>query len=1065
MSKFAFRTAGSNGRPVLSSQASTGARTGRRLTIRRPGVRRPGVRRRSTAAAVSAVLGLSVLGWGVAAPAASADTSVLLSQNKSATAYSTENVDYWPASDAVDGDLNTRWSSARSDPQWLQVDLGQRDSITSVELHWETAYSKDYRIEVSDDAKTWTPVATRSADPGGTETVPAAGQGRYVRLYSTARSSGYGISLWEFKVWGTEGTSGGSTPPTSPPPTSPPPTSPPPTSPPPSNPGTVPGNWTTAWQDTFDGPAGSSPSSADWLVRTGTQYPGGAAHWGTGSVETATASPDNVSLDGDGNLKITAVRDAAGNWTSGRLETQRADFAPQPGEMTEFKAVLRQPDVPDGLGYWPGFRATGADFRNGFTGFPGIGETDIMTDVNGRSQLANTLHCGTAPGGACNEYTGRTSGFASCTGCQTGFHEYAQVIDRTQSDEQIRFYLDGQQTWTMHESQVGVAAWNAALHHGFYLRLDLAIGGSLPDAVAGRPTPTAATSSGGSLVVSSVSVARSAGSTPAPLTDNPIPAGPSTVAVAGSQNNWTLQVNGAPYVVKGMTYGPPQDAGDGYLRDLKAMGANTIRIWGVDDAKTPGLLDAASRNGMKVIVGHWLNQGADYVNDTGYKDSVKAEILARVNALKNNQGVLMWDLGNEVLLTMQDHGLSADVVEQRRVAYAQFVDELAQAIHAADPNHPVTSTDAWTGAWKYYGSYSLHLDLFALNSYGAIKTAKQDWIAGHYTKPYILTEGGPNGEWEVPNDANGVPTEPTDLQKATQYADNWNTLMSHTGVALGGTEFNYGLENDFGGVWLNVFTGGWHRLGYYALQRAWTGQTASNTPPEISSLTLGADSVPAGGKLTVSTNVSDPNGDPIRYNLMYSDKYAGGGGGLRYTSFTETAPGQFTATAPATLGVWKVYVYAYDGHGNVGIEQRSFKVVPPPVAGTNIALGKMATASSFQPTGTDGPQSPDRAVDGNFSTRWASNWSADEWLQVDLGTVQPFNHVQLAWESAYATEYEILVSDDGTTFTRAYATTSGDGGFDDLDINRSARLVRVHATKRALSDFGYSLWEFGVYRS
>ena len=67
------------------------------------------------------------------------------------------------------------------------------------------------------------------------------------------------------------------------------------------------------------------------------------------------------------------------------------------------------------------------------------------------------------------------------------------MIDRTTSDEEIRFYLDGRQTWTVKESQVGITAWNAALHHGFYLRLDLAVGGSLPNAVAGTTTPTAAT--------------------------------------------------------------------------------------------------------------------------------------------------------------------------------------------------------------------------------------------------------------------------------------------------------------------------------------------------------------------------------------------------------------------------------------------------------------------------------------------------------------------------------------------------------------------------------------------
>ena len=68
-----------------------------------------------------------------------------------------------------------------------------------------------------------------------------------------------------------------------------------------------------------------------------------------------------------------------------------------------------------------------------------------------------------------------------------------------------------------------------------------------------------------------------------------------------------------------MTYGPPQAAADGYMRDLKNMGVNTIRTWGVDDANTPALLDRAAQQGIKVIVGHWLNQGADYVNDTAYK--------------------------------------------------------------------------------------------------------------------------------------------------------------------------------------------------------------------------------------------------------------------------------------------------------------------------------------------------------------------------------------------------------------------------------------------------------------
>ncbi len=365
----------------------------------------------------------------------------------------------------------------------------------------------------------------------------------------------------------------------------------------------------------------------------------------------------------------------------------------------------------------------------------------------------------------------------------------------------------------------------------------------------------------------------------------------------------------------------------------------------------------------------------------------------------------------------------------------------------------------------YYQSYAPHLDLFAVNSYGDIVRLKQFWVSGNFTRPYILTEGGPNGEWEVPNDVNGVPDEPTDLAKQDQYTASWNALLSHPGVALGGTEFHYGMENDFGGVWLNTYIGGWRRLGYYALKRAWTGTSSPNTPPEISGMTIGSQtSVPAGGKLDVSVAVTDPNGDPIRYNLTYSPKYVTNSTGFDNVRFTQTSPGHFSAVAPATMGVWKVYVYAYDGHGNVGIEQRSFRVTAPPVAGTNLALQGTATASSFQPTGPNGPQPPSAAVDGNLATRWASEWTDDQWLTVDFGTPTTFDHVRLAWESAYASAYDIQTSDDGTTWRTVYSTTAGDGGFDDLPVAGTARYVRMKGVKRA-SGFGYSLWEFGIYRS
>jgi hypothetical protein len=104
---------------------------------------------------------------------------------------------------AVDGNTGTRWSSAFSDPQWLQVDLGASHAISSVALNWEGAYGTAYQIQTSANGTTWTTIYSTTAGSGGNQTLNVTGSGRYVRMYGTARSTQYGYSLWEFQVYGT----------------------------------------------------------------------------------------------------------------------------------------------------------------------------------------------------------------------------------------------------------------------------------------------------------------------------------------------------------------------------------------------------------------------------------------------------------------------------------------------------------------------------------------------------------------------------------------------------------------------------------------------------------------------------------------------------------------------------------------------------------------------------------------------------------------------------------------------------------------------------------------------
>ena len=550
------------------------------------------------------------------------------------------------------------------------------------------------------------------------------------------------------------------------------------------------------------------------------------------------------------------------------------------------------------------------------------------------------------------------------------------------------------------------------------------------------------------------------------VTARPASAAPSVVRVTGSQGSWQLTVDGAPYTVKGLTWGPPVGEAAARMPDVHAMGVNTVRTWGTDGTSRP-LLDAAAANGVKVISGFWLQPGGgpgsggcvNYVTDANYKSTVQAEFLRWVNEYRDHPGVLLWNVGNESILGMQNC-FGGTELENQRVAYTRFVNDVARAIHAADPNHPVTSTDAWTGAWPYYQAYAPDLDLYAVNSYGAVCDIRQTWINGGYTKPYILTEGGPPGEWEVADDAHGVPAEPSDVAKRDGYPAAWNCLMSHHGVALGGTLFHYGTEQDFGGVWFNLLPGNEKRLSYYSVARTYGGSPPANTPPVISSMSSLGD-VPAGSAFTVDVSTSDPDGDPISYDLRLNSKYIDNSGALVPASFSGSDP--FTVTAPDRLGVWKVYVYARDGHGNVGIESRSFRVVPPSVPGTNIAQGRPTTASSYQAQGDGAPYLASLATDGSLTSRWASDWSDPQWVQVDLGSVGSFDHVQLVWEAAFGRAYSIDVSDDGSSWRSVYSTTSGNGGVDSFDVAGSGRYVRVYGTQRG-TGWGYSLYEFGVYR-
>ncbi|MFI1991920.1 discoidin domain-containing protein [Actinoplanes sp. NPDC020271] len=109
--------------------------------------------------------------------------------------------DSWQAKYACDGDLETRWSSAFTDTQWIRADLGSTWQLTGVTLVWERSYGASYRVETSLDGKTWTRLYVTGSGQGGTEEIPAKGAAaRFVRMVGVKRVSQYGYSLMEFEI-------------------------------------------------------------------------------------------------------------------------------------------------------------------------------------------------------------------------------------------------------------------------------------------------------------------------------------------------------------------------------------------------------------------------------------------------------------------------------------------------------------------------------------------------------------------------------------------------------------------------------------------------------------------------------------------------------------------------------------------------------------------------------------------------------------------------------------------------------------------------------------------------
>ncbi|RPK27968.1 discoidin domain-containing protein [Paenibacillus xylanexedens] len=106
----------------------------------------------------------------------------------------------------------------------------------------------------------------------------------------------------------------------------------------------------------------------------------------------------------------------------------------------------------------------------------------------------------------------------------------------------------------------------------------------------------------------------------------------------------------------------------------------------------------------------------------------------------------------------------------------------------------------------------------------------------------------------------------------------------------------------------------------------------------------------------------------------------------------------------------------------------------------------------------------DHVVDGNKNTRWESIWQQDpQWIYVDLGAVASISGISIQWENAYASSFDLEVSNDEVHWQSVYSTTKGQGGLTEIEVTAEARYVRLFSHQRAQPAYGISVYEFNVY--
>lgn len=249
-----------------------------------------------------------------------------------------------------------------------------------------------------------------------------------------------------------------------------------------------------------------------------------------------------------------------------------------------------------------------------------------------------------------------------------------------------------------------------------------------------------------------------------------------------------------------------------------------------------------------------------------------------------------------------------------------------------DPLHPSMTVIAEIGDDKVKKIHDLckSIDIIGINSYGGAFTVRERYLKQGGTKPYVITEFGPLGPWEVQKTPWGAPIEHSSTEKAEFYRKAYKAAVQDApGLCLGSYVFLWGQKQEATATWFGMFLENGQRLeATDTMKELWTGKQASDKCPKITTLSISpADGLKPGQTIRANLVASDPEGKKLSVKwLLKSEakvRLTAGQSEPKVQEYPDAVRSATTTHAEVTLpsqpGEYRLFAYVSDPAGGAAV--------------------------------------------------------------------------------------------------------------------------------------------------